>query len=139
MVPERDLSRLLGTISPIVQPGTYVFCSPTSGERPGDGVARLVFEEPEGTTIVVTRDEAKRLGWPATFPCRWIVLGASSDLEAVGFLAAVTAELARAGIAVNVVSAYHHDHLFVPEDRGDQAVAVLSALERRHRAEAGHP
>jgi hypothetical protein len=57
-------------------------------------------------------------------------LGVESDLAAVGLLAAVTGALAAAGISGNVVSAIHHDHLFVPVDRGPDAVAVLERLSR---------
>ena len=43
-----------------------------------------------------------------------ITLDVHSSLESVGFLAAVSARLAAAGIPCNAVSAFHHDHLFVP-------------------------
>ena len=33
--------------------------------------------------------------------------------------------LAAAGISVNAVSAFHHDHLFVPEDRAEEALRLL--------------
>ncbi len=68
-------------------------------------------------TVVVSADEADRLGIAGTYPCEWIALGVTSDLAAVGFLADVTARLAAAGISANVVSACHHDHLFVPVGR----------------------
>ena len=35
------------------------------------------------------------------------------------------------GISANVVSAFHHDHLFVPAGRGERAVELL--LELQHR------
>ena len=57
-----------------------------------------------------------------------ITLEVASSLEAIGFLAAITAALARAGIAVNPVSAFHHDHLFVPEGHADEAMAILRAM-----------
>ncbi len=44
-----------------------------------------------------------------------------SALDVVGFLAAVTAALADAGIGANAVSAFFHDHLFVPLDRAEAA------------------
>jgi uncharacterized protein len=138
-VPEADLGRLLGAIDARLEPGTYIFCVLAPGERPQDAGARLVFQEAEGTTVVVALVEALRRGWRCAFPCEWIVLGAPSDLGAVGFLAAVLAELARAGIAVNAVSAFHHDHLFVPEGRGAEAVAILADLERRHRPHGAQP
>jgi len=51
-----------------------------------------------------------------------------SSLEAVGFLAAVSARLAEAGIGVNAVSAFYHDHLLVPEHRADEAFRVLQDM-----------
>jgi hypothetical protein len=48
-----------------------------------------------------------------------------------GFLAAITARLAETGISVNVVSAFYHDHLFVPHDRADEALARLQEMMRR--------
>jgi hypothetical protein len=36
--------------------------------------------------------------------------------------------LADAGISANVIAALHHDHIFVPWDRRDDALAVLRGL-----------
>ena len=51
-----------------------------------------------------------------------------SSLAAVGFLAAVCSRLAEVGISVNPVSGFHHDHLFVPWERREEALAVLERL-----------
>ncbi|TIW02257.1 MAG: ACT domain-containing protein, partial [Mesorhizobium sp.] len=51
-----------------------------------------------------------------------------SSLEAVGFLAAITTRLAAAGMGVNPVSAFYHDHMFVPAERAEEALAILRAL-----------
>jgi hypothetical protein len=40
----------------------------------------------------------------------------------------MTARLADAGIGVNAVSAFYHDHLFVPEDRADEALTLLQKM-----------
>ncbi|MEY9903549.1 hypothetical protein ABIA44_007723 [Bradyrhizobium sp. USDA 329] len=64
------------------------------------------------------------------FPSRLITLTVHSALDAVGLLAAITARLAEAGISVNAVSAFHHDHLFVPADRADEAMAVLREMSK---------
>ena len=57
-----------------------------------------------------------------------ITLEIHSSLQAVGFLAAVTARLAAADMGANPVSGYFHDHLFVPEDRSEEAMRILSEL-----------
>jgi hypothetical protein len=88
----------------------------------------LVFREREGTTLVIRREEAERLGMDAQFASRLITLTVHSSLEAVGFLATITAGLAHAGISVNAVSAFYHDHLLVPQDRADEALACLQQM-----------
>ncbi|WP_231612424.1 ACT domain-containing protein [Novipirellula galeiformis] len=60
-----------------------------------------------------------------------ITLKVHSSLEVVGFLFAVTAKLAQSGISVNVVSAYFHDHRFVPTGRADEAMKVLNDVALR--------
>lgn len=54
-----------------------------------------------------------------------ITLNVHSALDAIGFLAAVASLLATAEISVNAVSAYYHDHLFVPLERADDAMRLL--------------
>lgn len=57
-----------------------------------------------------------------------ITLMVHSALEGVGLTAAVSGALAEAGIACNVVAGFHHDHLFVPWERRDEALAILQRL-----------
>jgi uncharacterized protein len=90
----------------------------------------MVFGEAEGLTLIVTRDKAEAIGLAAVFPCRLITLTIHSSLEAIGFLAAVTARLAEVGIPVNPVSAFHHDHLFVPEARAEETLQILKEMAR---------
>jgi len=52
----------------------------------------------------------------------------------VGFLAAVTSRLTEAGISVNAISAFYHDHLFVPADRADEAMAILQGMAKTRSA-----
>jgi uncharacterized protein len=136
--PELDLDRLLASIDPDLQGGTYLFCSLDRGsldlgQLPSGLTVQMLFREPEGTTVVVPSDEAGAAGLVGSHPSEWIRLGARSDLAAIGFLAEITSRLARAGISANVVSAYHHDHVFVPVGRGGEAVAVLEELQGEHR------
>lgn len=128
MTGETDLGTLLRSMSATLAPGTYVFATVPRGGVPPGLAPRMAFEEPEGTTLILPREEAEERGIAAEFPCRMITLGVHSSLAAVGFIARIATELAAAGIGVNPVSGYHHDHLFVPEDRAEEALAILARL-----------
>jgi hypothetical protein len=126
--PERDLHTLLIFMKPALDPREWVFCSVdrsflTSAHRP-----LLVFHESEGTTVVIERELAESLGIKYAFVSRRITLRVHSDLEAVGFISSVTSELSRHMIPANVVSAFYHDHLFVPIDRAEEALHILESL-----------
>jgi hypothetical protein len=129
MTGESHLPTLIRSMSPSVGPDVYVFLSIPSGEPvPGGIVPIMMFREAEGLTLVAPREQAEAAGLAGSFPSRMITLTVQSALEAVGFLAAITARLAEAGIAVNPVSAFHHDHLFVPEARADDAMEILRRM-----------
>jgi len=129
MTGETDLHRLLASMTPRLLPGAYLFATLAPGVATPDGLEPVMqFREREGLTLVVTEDEAKAAGLAGTFRCRMITLDIHSSLEAVGFLAAITARLAAAGMGVNPVSAFYHDHLFVPAERAEEALAILRDL-----------
>jgi hypothetical protein len=114
---------------PDLQDGVFVFCTVARDEDvPATVKPVLLFREGEGTTLVMRREEAEQARLSGQFASRMITLAVHSSLDAVGFLAAVTMRLASAGISVNAVSAYFHDHLFVPVDRADDALRVLEDL-----------
>jgi len=82
-----------------------------------------VIWEDEGIYCIVpttTKDKASLFGK--------ITLEVHSALEGVGLTAAVSTALADAGIACNVIAAFHHDHLFVPWERREEALGVLEKL-----------
>ena len=123
---ETDLGRLIDTMQPRLRPEPLVFATVPHGEGLPQGIEPVMaFREEEGTTLILPEDEARTAGLEAGYRCRMITLAVHSSLEAVGFLAAVTTALAAAGISVNPVSAYHHDHLFVPANRAGEAMDVL--------------
>ena len=72
--------------------------------------------------------EAEAAGFAETFRCAWITLTVNSALDAVGLTAAVATALTNDGIACNVVAGFHHDHLFVPTESAQAAMAALEAL-----------
>ncbi|MFC3714371.1 ACT domain-containing protein [Sphingoaurantiacus capsulatus] len=120
----RDLDRLLREMRAELAPGSYGYV--TLEAIPAGLDPLLIFREAEGMTLVLPWDQAAP--FDPMFPCRLITLTVNSALDAVGFIAAVAAPLAAAGISCNVVAAYHHDHLLVPADRADKALALLKAM-----------
>ncbi|MBZ9709993.1 ACT domain-containing protein [Mesorhizobium sp. ESP7-2] len=129
MSGETDLRTLLASMTPELLDGTYVFATMAPGVSQPEGLDPvMVFHEREGTTLIVTEEAAREAGLTASFRCRMITLNVHSSLEAVGFLAAITARLAAAGMGVNPVSGFYHDHLFVPAERAKEAMEVLREL-----------
>lgn len=110
--------------------GGYVFCSVTKERFDKRLEPILIFKEDEGTTFILKREVAAAHSIPYSGVWAWITLTVHSDLAAVGFLAAITKELAEAGISMNAVSAYHHDHLFVPIDKAKKAMQILKELSK---------
>jgi hypothetical protein len=86
------------------------------------------FREEEGMTLIADKRWAESEGMDFTFACRRITLTIHSSLEAVGLMAAVSSAHAVEGISTNPVSAFYHDHLFVPEADATRALALLEAL-----------
>ena len=120
-----DLKALLASMDPALAPETYVFVTAT---KPPDIPVKMRFEEAEGTTLILTREAAEAAVLAFEFPCRMITLNVHSALEAVGFIAHIATRLAAAGMGVNPVAGYYHDHLFIPEDRAEDAMAVLREI-----------
>jgi uncharacterized protein len=128
MKGQTKLTALLQQMHPERQPGAYVFCCRPdwNGWSPSDAI--LFFKEREGYTLIMEKDRADQLQMPYTFVAAWITLTVHSALEAVGLTAAFATALANAGISCNVVAAYYHDHLFVPVQDAEKAMAVLRSL-----------
>lgn len=126
MTGETNLATLLETMSPVRRPGRFVFV--TAEQRPAGLEVFASVVEPEGLSLVVGQDDADRMSLAYDFVAAWIVLEVQSALSAVGLTATVSTALAEAGISCNVVAGRHHDHLLVPLDRADEAMAVLGAI-----------
>lgn len=129
---ERELRKLVRTMQPELDPREWVFCV-LDATRAHELNPIAAFDEDEGRTVVIERRVAETLGLEYRFPSRRITLHVYSDLEAIGFLATVTWALAKQRIPTNTFSAFHHDHLFVPIDRADEALAVLKELSSEAR------
>ncbi len=124
-----NLTQLLKSMQPKLVPGKYVFCTvPKSKLSALKITPKLLFREEEGVTLIVEKEIADKNKLSYEKAWSLITLNVHSDLSAVGFLAVITPALAAVGISVNVVSAYYHDHLFVPEDKAEEALRVLRKL-----------
>ncbi len=123
-------------MDPELLPGEYVFA--TAEKAPAGVVPLCLFREPEGVTAILARADAERLGLASSEVWRMITLRVHSSLAAVGFLARILPELAQRGIPSNVVSAYYHDHLFVPAERAEEALKILQRLSSQADRLAQH-
>lgn len=128
MSGETNLAALLRTLDPSLDRIEYGFGVIAAGVAPRAAVDPLcLFREDEGMTVIAAADAldaagiAQQRGWAR------ITLRVHSALQAVGLTATVARALADRGISANVVAAYHHDHVFVPWDRRQDA---LEALQR---------
>ncbi len=133
MNAETDLATLIRNLKPRALPATYVFCSLADANYGAlSHTSPLAsFAEPEGLTLVLTRESAdeESLAYEGTFRC--ISLQVHSSLEAVGLTAAVTGKLAAHDISANVIAGYHHDHIFVPSRQAEPALRLLENMSSR--------
>ncbi len=126
-VGETDLQRLLGGLAPELAERPRAIRSQAADVAvPAEAI--MSFRENEGITTIVAVDE-HAVDASADEPL-WaqITLRIHSSLEAVGMMAAIAAALTARDIPCNAVSAYYHDHLFVPWQRRDDTLAALQAL-----------
>ena len=128
MSGERDLKRLQRHLAPTLHPETFVYCSFPDFRLPPGLEPICTFRETEGLTAIVEEAAADLIEVPHLFKARLITLTVHSSLEAVGLLASVATRLAAEGIPCNAVAAYHHDHLFIPNELAEQALQVLLGM-----------
>jgi hypothetical protein len=125
-----DLEQLLASMSPVLDPETYVFATLPDQNVPLGLAPLMVFQEVEGTTLILTKAHALNFGIAHQFECRRITLNVHSALEAVGFIARIASALAAAGMGVNPVAGFFHDHIFVPAARAVDAMELLADITR---------
>lgn len=137
MPADSDLSLMIQKMEPVLNSGTFVFVTVPHGESvPFSAVVVASIREPEGLSLVLEENEARRLGLEPMFRCAWITLSVNSDLATVGLTAAFSSALGEAGISCNVISGALHDHIFVPVALANEAMNVLRALQLGASAKA---
>lgn len=135
MSGERDLDKLLATMSPVLIDREFVFVTFENG-RYGDHSELQPFaavDEPEGLTLLVPKScaDEQQLSYDSIF--KGITLRVHSSLDAVGLTAAFAAELATHGISANVLAGYFHDHIFVQSSEAKNALVALESLAEKQR------
>ena len=131
MAGEVDLEKLLALLQPKLLPGLFIFC--TVPDMPMAELEKLkplaMYREKEGLSLLLEQQVADAAGIDYSSIFRGITLSVHSSLEAVGFTAAVANKLASLGISANVIAAHYHDHVFVPADKAEQALSVLTEFQ----------
>jgi len=128
MSGETNLKNLLQNMKPKLHEGEYVFCVLDSLESAIALEPLCIFQEKEGTTVIIPKEQADKAAHPYSVVCAWITLTVHSSLEAVGLTAAVSKVLTEANISCNIVAAYYHDHIFVPRGDAERAMDALNNL-----------
>lgn len=128
---------MVSGMEPTLFEGIFVFVTTTDpGAIAGMATHAVAsFQEDEGTSMIVPLPVASAGRFDCSEPMRRITLNVYSSLLGCGLTAAVSTALATQGIACNMVAAFHHDHVFVPADRVDEAMAVLLDLQAQAAAE----
>ena len=130
-MPTHDLDELLAQLTVTQRLGSW--CMVSGVTLTEDVSVAAMITENEGTTAVISTVDALQLDLEPEFVAAWLTLNVNSALDAVGLTAAVSSALAADGIPCNVLAGYHHDHLLVPIERAERAIAILSALGEAHR------
>lgn len=129
--PITNLSILLRSMEPVLHEGAYAYCVVQHGADIATLTPVVTVSEAEGLTLVLSQAQAVSAGLEMLFLAAWITLTVHSDLQAVGLTAAFASALGQAGISCNVVAGAFHDHIFVPVDQAQQALAALKILQQR--------
>jgi hypothetical protein len=140
MVNETDISALLSSTEILVHPEDYVLISIRLEDESrarkildrADAFSSITFDYSE-VSLVLKSDEWDRLrggfrGYKEDGPYRLITFDIVLDLSIVGFLAAVSARLAEAGVSIYALSTYLRDHILVKGEDVQKAEEVLEGL-----------
>ncbi|MEM7666540.1 MAG: ACT domain-containing protein [Pseudomonadota bacterium] len=129
--PVSDLRDMLAGMEPHLHDDPYRFLAVPDEDAKADWIGEpfAIIREDEAATIITAARDPQAKG--ALFAR--ITLKVHSALEGVGLTAAVSTALADAGIACNVIAGFHHDHLFVPWDRREEAAGILRNLSHAAR------
>ena len=129
----RTAYEMISGMTPVVRPGIYVFISTDDPALFASLSSQAIstFKEEEGVSMLIPVELAEKTKLNVDHPMRCITLNVYSSLEGVGLTAAVSTALGDNAIPCNMVAAFHHDHVFVPSEMCDQAMEVLTSLQKQ--------
>ena len=127
----RSAKNMISGMTPKLIEGDFVFARSDKPKMAETLSARAIatMREAEGLSLILPAEIATGADFETSPAMKCITLNVYSSLEGVGLTAAVSAALAANDIPCNMVAGYYHDHVFVPSDKADQALAVLKALQ----------
>lgn len=131
MPGEESLEKLLSFMNPRLDENEFVFCS-FNGSDFGEYTYLLptaAVLEDEGISLVVSKDKADKHNLKYGTVFKKITLTVHSSLDAVGLTAIVSGKLSEKGIPANMTTGLYHDHIFVPVQRAEEALDVLSKIK----------
>jgi len=127
-----DLQEILKNLKPTLFTEEYVFC--TMVDFDFSQLKKLksigMFKEEEGFSIIVEKSIAVEHNLKFNGIFALITLSVKSSLKAVGLTALISNTLAKENISTNIVAAYHHDHVFIPTERAEEALKLIKNLSK---------
>ncbi|WP_299947844.1 ACT domain-containing protein [uncultured Microbulbifer sp.] len=128
MKGEKDIKKLLVSMSPQLAEDEFVFCSFRRSQYGDhtDLAPVAAIKESEGLTLVIPKYKADEKGLSYASSFKKITLNVHSSLDAIGLTAAFSRKLTEHGISANVVAGYYHDHIFVQSALAKKAMRALS-------------
>lgn len=132
MTGETDITQLIKGMTPILNKGDFVFTTVKDVSKISRNDTICEFKEEEGVTLVIEKQKADALKLDYEYIMAWITLKIHSALDAVGFTALFSTELAKNNISCNVIAAYNHDHIFVANEDAEIAMQVLTHLSKKY-------
>ena len=123
-------------MKPVLDEDVYVFVTiaPDSTDLNLPSIGS--FREEEGTTLICPASAVTDASLLKSDAFKRITLQVYSSLDAVGFIARISSALAEQNIPCNVISAFHHDRLFVPAAMAEQAMLTLRQLNHSCNVES---
>lgn len=128
MKPETNLDKLIQSMNPVLNDGTFVFATANDLDGIDKELILFSFREKEGLTLILPQKHAQEIALECSSAFAWITLEVHSSLDAVGLTAAFSTELSKHNLSCNVVAGFYHDHIFVPHKQAGKAIKVLKTM-----------